>query len=136
MKVANPIRLAAVTCVAVTSFYIMYMGSRLTEILASPGWCGKALQAEKISSQNFGGLTACVDLLKIQLNALARGFLVYAGVIGLCLLVLVVIVIAGAKLELKASEGGVDMNMSRDAAAGAQAAADSAQDTADAIKGG
>lgn len=134
MKLANPIRLTAVLCVAATSIYIMYMGRRLTDILASPEWCGKALQAEKISSQNFGGLTACVDLLKIQLNALARADLVYAGVIGLCLLVLVVIVIAGAKLELKASETGVDMNVSRDAPKAAQAVADSAQTTADVIK--
>lgn len=114
MRLHNPVRIAAVICVAVTTAYIMVMGIKLTNILASPGWCGKALQAEKISSQNFGGLTACVDLLKIQLNALARANLVYAGVIALCLLVLIVIVIAGGKVYFKASESGVEGNIGKD----------------------
>lgn len=110
MRLINPIRLVAVICVAVTSAYVMFMGYHLSEILASPGWCGKALQAEKISSQNFGGLTACVDLLKIQLNALARVSLVYSGTIALCLLTLIVIVIAKAKLDA-ALPGGGNINM-------------------------
>lgn len=95
----HPIRSFAVLCVAITSAYVMWMGYHLTTILSSPDWCGKALQAERISNQAFGGLTACVDLLKIQLKALAENSLIYAGVIALCLLVLIVIVIAGAKLS-------------------------------------
>jgi len=135
MKIANPIRLAAVICVAATSGYVMWMGNKLTDILAGPEWCGKALQAEKISSQNFGGLTACVDLLKIQLNAIARGFLVFAGVIALCLLTLIVIVIAGAKFSGEGFGAKVDIESDPAAPAAAQEVADSAQDTADAIKG-
>jgi hypothetical protein len=102
----TPIRAFAVLCVAITSAYVMWMGYRLTTILASPEWCGKALQAEKISSQNFGGLTACVDLLKIQLNAIARSSLVYSATIGLCLLVLIVIVIAGGKMAWHVDKTG------------------------------
>lgn len=104
---AHPIRAFAVTCVAITSAYVMWMGYRLSNILASPEWCGKALQAEKISSQNFGGLTACVDLLKIQLVAIERNSLVYSGVVALCLLVLIVIVIAGGKLAFRGSRDGL-----------------------------
>lgn len=102
----HPIRAFAVMCVAITSAYVMWMGYRLSNILASPEWCGKALQAERISSQAFGGLTACVDLLKIQLQALARNSLVYSGVIALCLLVLIVIVIAGGKMSWHVDKGG------------------------------
>jgi hypothetical protein len=73
----------------------MFMSYRLIQILSEPEWCGKALQAERISSQNFGGLTACVELLKIQLKALATNSFIFGGVIALCLLTLIVIVIAG-----------------------------------------
>lgn len=113
--IKNPIRLFAVLCVAVTSGFVMYMSYDLIQILSSPGWCGKALQAEKISSQNFGGLTACTDLLKIQLNSLATNSLVFGGVIALCLLTLIVIVIAGGKLSLDASATGVKADIGTDA---------------------
>jgi hypothetical protein len=136
--IKNPIRLFAVICVGVTSVFVMVMSNKLTNILSSPEWCGKALQAEKISSQNFGGLTACVDLLKIQLVSVSHVSLIYAGVIALCLLTLIVIVIAGARLDLKASATGIEANMDQSgaAAAGAQAATDSAQATASAIAAG
>lgn len=107
----QPIRFFAVMCVAITSAYIMWMGYHLTTILASPDWCGKALQASRISTQNFGGLTACVDLLKIQLKALAENSLIYAGVIALCLLVLIVIVIAGAKLSGDFGKDGARLDL-------------------------
>jgi hypothetical protein len=97
----HPIRAFAVLCVAATSGYVMWLGNKQLNILSSPEWCSKALQAEKISTQNFGGLTACTDLLKIQLNAVARGFLVSNVVIALCLLTLIVVVIAGARLAGK-----------------------------------
>lgn len=109
--IEHPIQSFAVMCVAITSSYVMYMGYRLTTILASPDWCGKALQAQRISSQSFGGLTACVDLLKIQLKALAENSLIYAGVIALCLLVLIVIVIAGARLSGDFGKGGAHLDL-------------------------
>lgn len=104
---AHPIRAFAVLCVAITSAYVMFMGFRLTDILASPGWCAKALQAERISSQSFGGLTACTELLKIQLLAIARIALVDTATVALCLLVLIVIVIAGGKLAFKGDKSGL-----------------------------
>jgi hypothetical protein len=109
----NPIRLFAVVCVAATSVFVMLMSSRLVNILAGPEWCSKALQAEKISSQNFGGLTACITLLQIQLKALALNSYIFGGVIALCLLTLIVIVIAGARLDFKASATGVEANIDR-----------------------
>jgi hypothetical protein len=110
----NPIRFFAVICVAVTSAFVMYMSYVLIQILASPEWCGKALQAEKISSQNFGGLTACIDLLKIQLGSLATNSYIFGGVVALCLLTLNVIVIAGGRLSLAVSKAGLSTNMEAD----------------------
>jgi hypothetical protein len=110
----NPIRAFAVLCVAITTVFVMVMSYRLIQILASPEWCGKALQAERISSQNFGGLTACVDLLKIQLKALATNSFIFGGVIALCLLTLIVIVIAGGKISVDASMEGVKADISRE----------------------
>lgn len=94
------IRFFAVLCVAVTSVFVMYMSYELITILSSPDWCGKALQAQRISSENFGGLTACVGLLTIQLKSLAYNSYIFAGVIAICLGVLVVIVVAGGKADI------------------------------------
>jgi hypothetical protein len=113
-SVHNPIRVFAVICVAVTSAFVMYMSYLLIQILSSPEWCGKALQAEKISSQNFGGLTACIDLLKIQLGSLAKNSYIFGGVVAMCLLTLNVIVIAGGKLSFNVSKTGAAANMGRD----------------------
>jgi hypothetical protein len=123
--IVNPIRGFAVLCVAVTSGYVMWMGWRLSNILASPDWCSKALQAERITPGNsFVGLTACVDLLKIQLKAIATDSHVFAGVVAMCLLTLIVIVIAGGRLQFAASKSGISGNMSsaEDEAASAAAA--------------
>lgn len=120
--IANPIRGFAVLCVAVIAAYIMWMGWRLSNILSSPDWCSKALQAERITPGNtFVGLTACVDLLKIQLKSIATDSHIFAGVVALCLLTLIVIVIAGGRLSFAASKTGISGNMSssEDAAAAA-----------------
>jgi hypothetical protein len=74
----------------------------------------EAGQAERISSQNFGGLTACVDLLKIQLKALATNSFIFGGVIALCLLTLIVIVIAGGRVSVDASMEGLKADISRE----------------------
>ena len=88
-KDSNPIRVAALICVAITSAYLMWMGWKINEILASPSWCSRALQAERISEQNFTGIQDCVSLLTIQLKSLATNSHILFGVIALCLLVLI-----------------------------------------------
>ncbi len=122
--IQNPIRAFAVIVVAVISAYIMWIGWQLITILSSPDWCSKALQAERISAQNFGGLTACNKLLEIQLRSL----------VALCLLCLIVIVIAGGKLSLSASKTGVNANIGKDVEEAAQHVADEAQVAADEVK--
>lgn len=116
---SHPIRAFALLCVAVTSAFLGFMAWRLVDVLSSPTWCSTALQAERISSQNFGGLTACTDLLKIQLRSLATNSHIVIGIFALCLLVLIVIVIAGGKLNFTASKTGVSANMGADEAADA-----------------
>jgi hypothetical protein len=114
VKPATPVRIAALICVAVTSIFLMYMNWKIVNILASPDWCSKALQAEKISTQNFGGLTACVDLLTIQLKSLSTNSQIQNGVIALSLLVLIVIVIAGGKLDFSWGKDGASASMSKE----------------------
>lgn len=132
----NPIRAFAVFCVAVISAYIMWMGWRLSGILASPGWCNRALTADKIDADSkFDALQACIGLLTIQVKSVATVTFIYAAVIALCLLTLIVIVIAGGKLSLSASRSGVNANIGKDdVGQAAQAVADEAQDAADAIR--
>lgn len=98
-KGMTALQVFALVCVAATSCFFAYMAWWLIEILSSPGWCGKALQAERITPGNsFQGLTACVDLMKLQVGTLGKALLIVIGTFALCLGVLVVIVIAGAKL--------------------------------------
>ena len=134
-RIQNPIRGFAVLTVAVISLYIMWIGWTLIDILSSPDWCSKALQAERISAQNFGGLTACNNLLEIQLRSLATNSHILFGVVALCLLTLIVIVIAGGRLSLSASKTGVNANIGKDdVGQAAQAVADEAQEAADGFK--
>jgi hypothetical protein len=113
----NPIRWVAVICVAITSAYIMWMGYRLNETLSGPNWCARALGAEKASpGQTIKGLDACISLLTIQLKAIATNSHILFGVVALCLLILIVIVVAGGKLDLelpdKLGGGGAHMGPS------------------------
>lgn len=131
----HPIRAFAVICVAAIAGYVGYMGYRLNETLSGPGWCRTALGAEKASSTDgtIKGLDACVGLLTIQLKSLATNSHILLGSLALCLVTLIVVVIAGARLAGKFRDA--ELNLGRDeAAAGAQAATNSAQATADALR--
>ena len=111
----RPIRIAALVIVAVVGAYIMWMGYRLNETLAGPDWCAKAIQAERITPGNtFVGLVACVDLLKLQVSAIASNSHILFGVIALVLLVLVVIVIAGGRLNFKAGPEGISGDIGKE----------------------
>lgn len=108
----STIRTFALICVAVTTLYVMAMGWWLNSTLASPNWCARALGAERASpGMTVKGLEACIDLLKIQLRSLATNSHILFGVVALCLLVLVVIVIAGGKLSFKGSKEGIEGNI-------------------------
>lgn len=135
-KEGNPVRVAALICVAVTSAFLMWMNNKVINILASPDWCSKALQAERVSAQEGGGLTSCNSLLTIQVKSLATVNHIQSGTIALCLLVLIVIVIAGGRLNLSAGKTGINANMGRDnvdPVAAADAVAGAANEKADEI---
>ena len=135
--IKNPISTFAVLCVAATGIYLGYLTDRMVGVLESANWCARAVQAEKIAPSNtFQGLTACNDLLKIQLQSLATGLHISLGTFGFTLLVLVVVVIAGAKASFKIDDSGISGDVSRDASAAAQTTAAAAQSTADDISGG
>ena len=107
----NPIRAFALVCVAATSGFFGYLAVWLINILSSPDWCGKALQADRITPGNtFVGLVACMDLLKMQVGSLAKVLLIVIGTFALSLGVLVVIVIAGARLAGKMFGGEIDVS--------------------------
>ena len=132
----NPIRLFALVCVAGTSVFLMYLILKLVEIIAGPDWCSRALQAEKITQRDtFVGLTACVDILKLQVAALAQALTISVGTLALCLGVLVVIVIAGARLAGKVFGQEIDVSR-QDQVAAAEHVVEGAQQAADEVKGG
>lgn len=108
----NPIRLFALVCVAATSMFFAYLLDwRLIPVLSGFEWCGKAMQAERIIPGNqFQGLTGCIDIMKMQIDALSKIALIVTATFALCLGVLVVIVIAGARLAGKVFGGEVDIS--------------------------
>lgn len=94
----HPIRIIAVISLAAMGYFLGYLTVWLTNTLSSPGWCSKALQAERISNQAFGGgLTACNNLLTIQLQSLADALKMSVGSFALGMVVLVIVVLAQAK---------------------------------------
>lgn len=128
----HPIRAFAVLCVAITSGYIMWMGYRINEVLAGPTWCSRAIGADKAdANSHVDAASSCIGLLTIQLKSLATNSHILLGSLALCLLTLIVVVIAGAKLAGKFAGGELNIDS---AAAGAQAATNSAQATTDVLK--
>ena len=125
----NPIHVFALVCVAITSFYVMYVGWELIKILSGPSWCAKALGAEKASSttETVKGLDACVDLLTIQLKSLATNSHIMFGVIALCLLVLMVLVIAGGYVNISFSKSGGTVGIGREKTPAVEAAMETAE---------
>lgn len=131
----NPISFFAVLCVAGIGGFLAYMAMGLTDTLSSSDWCGKALQAERISpGTTFVGLTACIDLLKIQLQATADNSKIVFGAFAFSLLVLIVIVVAGAKAS-GTLPGGTTFDVSRDpVSAAADHVVEGAQNAAEEVK--
>lgn len=111
----NPISLFAVLCVAASAMFLGVMAYRMVAVLESSAWCAKAIQAEKISpGSTYVGLTTCVDLLKIQLQAVATGFHISLGSFALSLIVLIVVVVAGARASWKIGKDGFEGNVQRE----------------------
>lgn len=133
----NPIRAFALACVAATSAFLMYLILWLVEIQASPDWCGRALQAEKITPGNtFVGLTACIEILKLQVGSLSQALTISVGTLALCLGVLVVIVIAGARLAGKIFGQEIDVSRQDAKEAAAEHVVQGAQQAAAEVEGG
>ena len=102
------IRAFAVICVAVIAAFMMWMSNKVINTLSGPGWCATALGAGKATSTEGAvkGLDSCVSLLTIQLHSLSNTGLILLGTVALCLLVLVVVVIAQARLEVRKGPDG------------------------------
>lgn len=121
MKFITSLRFWALICVFATSLLFGYLAIHLIDILQSPDWCARAIQADRITpGSTFVGLTGCMDLLKMQVGSLAKALLIVIGTFALCLGTLVVIVVAGARLAGKIF--GNDINISRDRDPASQAA--------------
>lgn len=127
----NTIRAFALVCVATVSTFVMGMGIWLVWILSDRAWCSTAVGADKATGgRSETGVNGCVNLMGRQLDALSTQAFIYGGVIALCLLVLMVIVVAGGRLSFKASKDGAEA----DIGAAAQYVANEAQNAADEVK--
>lgn len=133
----NSLRTFALVCVAVTSIFIMGVTVWLIYLQQSD-WCGRAIEAgaETKAARPEYAVGACFNLLTQQVSALAWSLHIALGVIALSLFVLIVIVIAGGKASFKLSKEGIEGDVGKDAAAGAQAATNAAQQVADDLDAG
>jgi len=112
----NPIRWTAIIVVALVAGYAMYMTYWMTDVLAGSGWCAKAIGADRADTDSRIDVAgSCVGLLTIQLKSLATNSHIFVGMFALVLLVLIVIVIAGGKLDVDLPEklGGGGIHMGR-----------------------
>lgn len=118
--VRSSIRTWALVAVGVTSGFLIGISLWLISILSAPDWCNRAIGAKILAGKGDGAIrpeyavTGCYELMKLQLGALANNSYVAILVIAMCLLVLVVIVLAGGRLSFKASRDGVEGNIGKD----------------------
>lgn len=135
----NTIRTWALMAVAVTTAFIIVMGIWLTSILSAPNWCARAIGAAQEGNRPESAINGCFLLLRQQVGALSWNSHIYAATLGISLLVLVVIVLAGGRVSFKADKTGVSGDIvSADAplppaAAAAQEVAGAAVDKAEEI---
>jgi hypothetical protein len=112
----NKVLAFALVCVAASSAFVMWMQITLVGTLSSPDWCARAINAEKLAAvRGQSSIAICADLFDKQLGSLAIGLFINAGTNALCLLVLIVIVVAGGKLKFKADASGIEGDIGRDA---------------------
>lgn len=115
----NPISTFAVLLVAVVCAYLFYMSFWQTTILTSPDWCQRAMRAEQIApgttyEQALAALKSCNALQAIQLNAVALDSHIDHGTFSVIIIVLIVVVIAGARASWKVGPTGLEGTVSRD----------------------
>lgn len=112
---SNSIRTFALICVAVTSAFLIYCCYWLITLLSSQGWCRRAMGAvaETDGRAEFA-VGGCFRLLHDQVGALTVSLYMALGSLSLCLLVLMVIVVAGGRLSFTASAKGVSGSMQSD----------------------
>ncbi len=136
MNVFHSVRTWALVAVGITSGAMIYFGWRLIDLLSEPTWCNRAMgAADQSNARPEYAVGGCFNLLAKQVDALALNSHFALGTLALSLLVLVVIVLAGGKINFKASKDGISGDIASDeVAAAAQATAAAAQDKADEIE--
>ena len=134
----NPVSTFAVLSVTALSCFLGYMVVWQTNILSSPTWCAKALGAEKIApgqsvQQTLETLRTCNTLLLEQVGAIAVDSHINHGAFALAMIVLFVVVIAGARASWKLTKAGFEGSIGKEEQAAqrvANAAVSEAQEVA------
>ena len=111
----NTIRTFALVCVAATSIFVMIMGVWVMFLLADKSWCDRAVGATKYAhGRPDAALNGCFALMGQQIGGIMSLGMIFAGVVALCLLVLMVVVVAGGKISFKASRDGAEGSIGSD----------------------
>lgn len=134
----NPISSFAVAMVAVTLGFLIYMANWQTTTLTSHDWCSRAMGAEKVApgktyEQSIQAMQGCIDVLKIQLEAIATDSHIDHLTFSFVLILLSGVVIAGVKMAFKVSKEGIEGDFRKDREQAAQHVVEGAQEAADEI---
>lgn len=134
MTFLGRIRSWALLAVAVSSSFTIGIAIWLISILSAQDWCSRALGAAKYATgRPANAIDACFNLMNEQVGTLGTALLIVIGVQALSLAVLVIIVLAGGRVNFRASKEGVEADISRDVADAAKDVARAADDRADEI---
>lgn len=131
----HSVRTWALVAVGITTGAMIWFGWHLITLLSEPTWCNRAIgAADQANVRPEYAVGGCFNLLAKQVDALALNSHFALGTLALSLLVLVVIVLAGGKINFKASKDGISGDIASDVGAAAQATAAAAQDKANEIE--
>ncbi len=135
-KKLTPLTKIAIWIVSVITLFIMVISSVLIYLLQSD-WCAIAVgNAKYVNGRPETAITGCIDLLKLQVGALAtQGWISNVGLVSV-LFILMVIVIARGKANVDASATGLKVNVSGNEAVdiAADYVKDAAADAAEEVK--
>ena len=117
--------------------FLLAAGWRMIGILSDHSWCSTVVNEVKNLKDQVNTVSvfnSCYSLLVLQIQALAFDSKIILSVIALCLLILVTIVLADARLALNFDKDGAKINIDDDTADSITNKVEDIKESADSIK--
>jgi hypothetical protein len=108
-------RIFAMILIAVITVFLMGMAIWNNYVMASGQWCSAVIGTELATGEAGEVATTanCIALMHDQLTALSIYGYIGMGTLALCVAVLVIIVVAGGRVDISASKSGIDVDIGK-----------------------